>query len=92
MIVTLDNLVETTMTSSGINSIWINQKSSHVVIDFCTKSENESALEMRQKNRESMRQSRQRQRDQLQLMRDAVIHLKQQYKSIRLRFDPLEND
>ena len=44
----------------------------------------------RQKNRESVRQSRQRQRDQLQLIRDAVIDLKQQYKSIRLRSDPLE--
>ena len=46
----------------------------------------------RQKNREFMRQSRQRQRDQLQLLRDAVIDLEQQYESIRLRSDPLEND
>ena len=91
--VTLDNLVETTVTSSGINSMWHDWKNPHAVINLCTKSENESALEMRrQKNRESMRRSRQRQRDQLQLLRDAVIDLEQQYKSIRLRSEPLEND
>ena len=39
-----------------------------------------------------MRRSRQRQRDQLQLLRDAVIDLEQKYKSIRLRSEPLEND
>ena len=73
--------------------MWHDWKNPHAVIDLCTKSENESALEMRrQKNRESMRRSRQRQRDQLQLLRDAVIDLEQQYKSIRLRSEPLKND
>ncbi|CAI5742876.1 unnamed protein product [Peronospora destructor] len=93
-IVTLDNPVEKTVTSSGINSMWLNWKNPHAIMDLCTESKNGSALEMRrQKNRESMRRSRQRQRDQLQLLRDAVIDLEQQYKLIRLRgSEPLEND
>ena len=46
----------------------------------------------RQKNRESMRRSRQRQRDQLQLLRDAVVDLEQQYNSLRLRSEPSGKD
>ncbi|CAI5719573.1 unnamed protein product [Peronospora destructor] len=73
--------------------MWLNWKNPHTIMDLCTESKNGSALEMQhQKNRESMRRSRQRQRDQLQLLRDAVIDLEQQYKSIRLRSEPLEND
>ncbi|CAI5725522.1 unnamed protein product [Peronospora destructor] len=74
--------------------MWLNWKNPHAIMDLCTESKNGSALEMRrQKNRESMRRSRQRQRDQLQLLRDAVIDLEQQYKLIRLRgSEPLEND
>ncbi|ETM39553.1 hypothetical protein L914_14308 [Phytophthora nicotianae] len=78
----------TTPTTSGINSMWLNWKNPNTVLDLCTESESGSALEMRrQKNRESMRRSRQRQRDQLQLLRDAVAELEEQYKSLRLRSD-----
>ncbi|CAI5709465.1 unnamed protein product [Peronospora farinosa] len=91
--VTLDNPVETTVTSSGIHSMWLNWKNPRAVLDLCTESETGSALEIRrQKNRESMRRSRQRQRDQLQMLRDAVTDLEKQYQSIRLRSEPLEND
>ncbi|KAL3663760.1 hypothetical protein V7S43_011175 [Phytophthora oleae] len=80
-----------TPTTSGINSMWLNWKNPHAVMDLCTEPESGSALEMRrQKNRESMRRSRQRQRDQLQLLRDAVVDLEQQYNSLRLRSDSSE--
>ncbi|CAI5729835.1 hypothetical protein KXD40_009347 [Peronospora effusa] len=91
--VTLDNPVETTVTSSGIHSMWLNWKNPRAVMDLCTESETGSALEIRrQKNRESMRRSRQRQRDQLQMLRDAVTDLEKQYQSIRLRSEPFKND
>ncbi|RLN53220.1 hypothetical protein BBJ29_000514 [Phytophthora kernoviae] len=76
-------------TSSSINSMWLNWKTPSAVIDICGESESGSALEMRrQKNRESMRRSRQRQRDQLQLLRDAVTELEQQYTTLRLHSEP----
>ncbi|KAL4086411.1 hypothetical protein PRIC1_014115 [Phytophthora ramorum] len=76
-----------------ISSMWLNWKDPHAVLDLCNESESGSALEMRrQKNRESMRRSRQRQRDQLQLLRDAVNDLEQQYDSLRLRSDSSESD
>eukprot|EP00644_Phytophthora_capsici_P001584 jgi/Phyca11/556021/estExt2_Genewise1Plus.C_PHYCAscaffold_810108 len=82
-----------TPTTSGINSMWLNWKNPKAVMDLCTESESGSALEMRrQKNRESMRRSRQRQRDQLQLLRDAVADLEQQYNSLRLRSDSPEKN
>ncbi|GMF34360.1 unnamed protein product [Phytophthora lilii] len=75
----------------GINSMWLNWKNPRAVMDLCAESESGSALEMRrQKNRESMRRSRQRQRDQLQLLRDAVAELEQQYNALRLRAEPSE--
>lgn len=74
---------------SGINSMWLNWKNPKAVMDICGEAESGSALEMRrQKNRESMRRSRQRQRDQLQLLRDAVAELEQQYNELRLRSEP----
>jgi hypothetical protein len=77
--------------ASGINSMWLNWKNPHTVLDLCAESESGSALEMRrQKNRESMRRSRQRQRDQLQLLRDAVAELEQQYNALRLQSEPSE--
>ncbi|KAI9919475.1 hypothetical protein PsorP6_017452 [Peronosclerospora sorghi] len=86
--------VPTTSTSSGvINSMWLNWKHPDAVIDLSHESENGSALEMRrQKNRESMRRSRQRQRDQLQLLRDAVVELEQQYQSLRLQSERLTHE
>lgn len=75
---------------STINSMWLNWKSPTAVLDLSAEAESGSALEMRrQKNRESMRRSRQ-QRDQLQLLRDAVAELEQQYNSLRLRADDAE--
>ncbi|OWZ14967.1 hypothetical protein PHMEG_00011473 [Phytophthora megakarya] len=72
--------------------MWLNWKNPHAVMDLVADSESGSALEMRrQKNRESMRRSRQRQRDQLQLLRDAVADLEGQYNSLRLRSDSSEN-
>ncbi|CAH0478844.1 unnamed protein product [Peronospora belbahrii] len=77
------------VTSSNINSMWLNWKNPHAVMDLGTESESGIALEMRrQKNRESMRRSRQRQRDQLQCLRDAVMELERQYQVLRLRSDP----
>ncbi|KAF4046874.1 hypothetical protein GN244_ATG00702 [Phytophthora infestans] len=72
--------------------MWLNWKNPNTVLDLCAETESGSALEMRrQKNRESMRRSRQRQRDQLQLLRDAVAGLEEQYKSLRLRSDSSEH-
>ncbi|KAF4046888.1 hypothetical protein GN244_ATG00718 [Phytophthora infestans] len=94
---TSDNRAETVPTGTsgnkpGINSMWLNWKNPNTVLDLCAETESGSALEMRrQKNRESMRRSRQRQRDQLQLLRDAVAGLEEQYKSLRLRSDSSEH-
>ncbi|RLN89729.1 hypothetical protein BBJ28_00014870 [Nothophytophthora sp. Chile5] len=79
-----------TTTPSGINSMWLNWENPRAVMELCADSESGSALEMRrQKNRDSMRRSRQRQRDQLQLLRDAVAELEQQYTELCLRSEPM---
>ncbi|KAG6616140.1 uncharacterized protein IUM83_03475 [Phytophthora cinnamomi] len=73
--------------------MWLNWKSPTAVLDLSAEAESGSALEMRrQKNRESMRRSRQRQRDQLQLLRDAVAELEQQYNALRLRAEEPRGD
>uniref|UniRef100_M4BMT2 BZIP domain-containing protein n=1 Tax=Hyaloperonospora arabidopsidis (strain Emoy2) TaxID=559515 RepID=M4BMT2_HYAAE len=73
--------------ASGMNSMWLDQTNPHAVMDLLqTDPAPRSVLALRrQKNRESMQRSRQRKREQLQLLRKVVTDLEQQYHALRLR-------
>lgn len=64
---------------------WFKWEDSNQVLD-CAELPNASALEVRRiKNRDSMRRSRQRQRDDLDAMKETVAQLESQYEELCLR-------
>lgn len=66
-------------------SQWLKWEDPNDVLD-CTELPNASTLEVRRiKNRDSMRRSRQRQREELDTMRDTVAHLEGQYEELCVR-------
>lgn len=70
------------------SSQWLKWEDLNHVLD-CADLPNASAIESRRlKNRDSMRRSRQRQRDELEKMREAVAQLEQQYEQLCLRTGP----
>lgn len=67
------------------SSQWLNWEDPKQVLD-CAELPNASAIEIRRlKNRDSMRRSRQRQRDELEKMRETVSELESQYEQLCLR-------
>uniref|UniRef100_K3WXD7 BZIP domain-containing protein n=1 Tax=Globisporangium ultimum (strain ATCC 200006 / CBS 805.95 / DAOM BR144) TaxID=431595 RepID=K3WXD7_GLOUD len=67
-------------------SRWLQWESSNELFLDCADLPNASALEIRRrKNRDSMRRSRQRQRDELDQMKGMVAQLEQQYETLCMR-------
>lgn len=74
--------------ASSASSQWLQWEDSSRVLD-CADLPNASALEVRRlKNRDSMRRSRQRQRDELDKMRATVAQLEREYENLCLRTAP----